>query len=492
MVLLVVDVGTTHCKAGLFHEDGRVLRIASERMPVGEACWGSATFEPEAVWQTVLSAIRAVSDAAGFPAIAAVGIASMAETGLLLDRQRGTPRTPFFPWFDMAAEAHAEQFTKHGSEIERFSTFGIYPSFKCSLAKALWVRDHAPEALDGAVWLSVADYVAYRMTGQMATDPSLACRTYAFNLHDQRWHASWLQQFSLSADLFPAVLPGGTPVGIVVDDLLEHIGLRRGVPVAICGHDHVCAAFGAGATLPGRVFDSMGTAEALVGTVHVQTLDERAYNSGLSFGVMPFHDGLYWIGGCSASGGSLEWIGRMLNEPPLSYEQIAALESSMDNAPGEIVYLPHLAGSGAPHHHPTARGAFFGLSARHTRVDLLKAVLEGTAYQMESIRRVAESLADQPVRSITAAGGGTRHPRWLQIKADVYGAPIHVPATDEATLFGAALIGGIGCGVYRDADEALAVAAAQPITTIEPDMERHKMYTACFEQFAKWQRMVCC
>lgn len=492
MALLVVDVGTTHCKAGLFHEDGRPLQIASERMPSGDIRWGSATYAPEDVWQTVLSAIHTTMRAANDPAIAAVGIASMAETGLLLDRRSGTPRTPFFPWFDTAAEAHAEQFARHGSAVEQFSTFGIYPSFKCSLAKILWIRAHAPHALDGAVWLSVADYIAFRMTGRMATDPSLAGRTYAFDLHEQRWHTAWLSQFDLPDDLFPAVLAGGTPVGAVADDSLAQIGLRRGVPVAVAGHDHVCAAFGAGATQPGRVFDSMGTAEALVGTIHARTLDERACRSGLTFGIMPFHDGLYWIGGCSASGGSLEWIGRMLNDPPLSYAQIEALEDGMDSAPGEIIYLPHLAGSGAPHHNPAARAAFFGLRAGHTRADMLKAVLEGTAMQMESIRRAAESLDGQPVRVITAAGGGTRNRRWLQIKADVYGAPIHIPATDEATLFGAALIAGIGCGAYRDAGEARAVAAAQPTTTVAPDMERHAMYTEFFEQFAKWQRVVCC
>ncbi|HEU5014898.1 MAG TPA: FGGY family carbohydrate kinase [Roseiflexaceae bacterium] len=492
MALLVVDVGTTHCKAGLFHEDGRALQLASARMPSGEVCWGSVTYAPEAVWQTVLHAIHDAITAAGRPAIAAVGIASMAETGLLLDRRSGAPRTPFFPWFDPSAEASAEQFASHGSELERFRAFGIYASFKCSLAKALWVRDHATDALDDATWLSVADYVAYRMTGQIATDPSLAGRTYAFNLAERRWHDDWLQQFNLSADLFPPVLPSGTPVGTLSDAAVTQLGLQHGVPVVIAGHDHVCAAFGAGATLPGCVFDSMGTAEALVGTLHEQTIDERMARSGLTFGIMPFHDGLYWIGGCSASGGSLEWISHMLSDPPLSYEQIAALEKCMDAERGDIIYLPHLRGSGAPCHNPAARGAFIGLSASHTRADLLKAVLEGTAYQMELIRQAAEAVTDQPVQAITAAGGGTRNRRWLQIKADVYGAPIHIPATDEATLFGAALIAGIGCGVYRDADEALAVAAAQPGTTIEPDMERHQMYMERFEQFAKWQRAVCC
>ena len=492
MALLVVDVGTTHCKAGLFHEDGRVLQITSERMPSGEVCWGSATYAPEAVWQTLLCAIHIATNMAGRPAIAAVGIASMAETGLLLDRRSGTPRTPFFPWFDTSAEAHAQQLACHGSELERFCAFGIYPSFKCSLAKVLWVRDHAPDALDDAVWLSMADYVAYRLTGQLATDPSLACRTYAFNLTTRRWDAAWLQQFDVPADLFPPVLPGGTPVGTVADGSLEEGDLLRGVPVAVVGHDHICAALGAGTTLPGRVFDSMGTAEALVGTIHGQALGERAYRSGLTFGVMPFHSGLYWIGGCSASGGSLEWLSHMLNDPPLSYEQIEALQNSMDSAPGEIIYLPHLAGSGAPYHNPTARGAFIGLSARHTRIDLLKAVLEGTACQMELIRRAAEAVTDQPVHAITAAGGGTRNRRWLQIKADVYGAPIHVPATDEATLFGAALIAGLGCGVYRNVDEALAVAAAQPTMIVEPDTERHSIYPERFEQFGRWQRAVCC
>jgi xylulokinase len=413
----------------------------------------------------------------------------MAETGLLLDRRDGTPRTQFLPWFDTAAERYAGLVARQAPELERFGRFGIYPSFKCSLAKILWAHDRMPSVVDDAVWLSVADYIAYRLTGVQATDYSLAGRTYAFGLRDRAWEAAWLRQLGLPAELFPPARPSGTPLGAVAGHAWEPIGLAPGTPVAIAGHDHVCAAFGAGAVAPGRALDSMGTAEALIGAADRMPLDEAGLRSGLTFGILPAVDRWYWLGGLSASGRSLDWLRGILGEPALSYAELQELQERMDARPGAILFLPYLAGSGAPHPDPAARAAFIGLSADHTRADLLKAVLEGAAFQMESIRRAAERVIGRPIDSIVAAGGGTRNPRWLQIKADIYGARIDVLEDAEATLFGAALVAGVGCGLYRDADEALAVAARRQALRVEPDAERRRIYAGLFErEFQSWQQ----
>ncbi len=233
----------------------------------------------------------------------------------------------------------------------------------------------------------------------------------------------------------------------------------------------------------------MGTAEALIGATERLPLDEGGFRSGLTFGILPVVDRWYWLGGLSASGGSLDWMRGVLGDPPLSYDELQALQERMDTTPGTIMYLPYLAGSGAPYPNPAARGAFIGLSANHTRGDLLKAVLEGTAYQMESIRRGAEGIAGRPIDAIVTAGGGTRNRRWLQIKADIYGARVSALNSVEATLFGTAIIAGVGCGIYRDTAEALAVVASRPAVTIEPDAGRHRLYAGIFEQqFKPWQQ----
>lgn len=488
MAILVVDVGTTHCKAGLFAEDGAALGVATRPTPRGRDGRGAAILPPEALWGAVAAAIAEVL--AGRPAVAAVGVAGMAETGLLLGRRDGRARTPLLPWFDDAAAPSAGWLARQADPAERFAALGIYPSFKVSLAKILRAAEPDRGILDGAVWLGAPEYIAHRLGAAHGTDHSLAGRTYAFDLRARSWDAAWLRQLGLPPDLFPPAGPSGAPLGRSGPELAG-LGLAPGTPVAVCGHDHICAAVAAGAVAPGRAFDSMGTAEALIGALEAPPEPAAAMASGLTFGLLPLGGRWYWLGGLSSSGGSLDWLRGILGDPPLSYAELHALQESLGPQPGELLYLPYLAGSGAPLPAPAARGAFIGLSAAHTRADLLRAVLEGTAYQLESIRRAAAALTGAPPATIGVAGGGARNRRWLQIKADVYGAPLDALADDEATLLGAALVAGVGCGVYADAAEALAVAARRPAARVEPDAARHQLYAARFERdFAPWQRQL--
>lgn len=486
MTLLGLDIGTTHCKAGLFAEDGTALSLATRAMPRVTVADAPA-YPPEGVWEVILGVIAAVLAAAPPVSVAAIGIASMAETGLLLDCQSGEPRTPLVPWFDTAAAPAAAVVTEAAPTGEHLARFGIRPSFKCGLAKLLQLREADRALLAGAVWLSVADYVAYRLTGALATDESLAGRTCAFSLPERAWDAAWLDRFDLPVALFPPVAPSGTPVG-VTGGAARAGGLAAGILVAIGGHDHVCAMIGAGVGAPGQALDSMGTAEVLVGALAPQPLGAAALRAGLTFGVMPLTGTYYWMGGLSSAGGALDWLRGILGDPPLSYPALAALQGTLTPEPGDLLFLPYLAGSGAPLPNPAARGAFIGLTADHDRAALLKAVLEGTAFQMEAIRRAAGALNDGAIETLVVAGGGTRNPRWLQIKADVYGVPLDIGAADEAALLGAALIAGVGCGLYPDAATALAVAAARPRECVVPDTARQRRYAEKFvEEFLPWQ-----
>lgn len=486
MSTLAIDVGTTHCKAGLYALDGAALAIAARPTPRERSAAGDIVYSPEALWEAVAAAIGEAMAAAGRPQVAAVGVASMAETGLLVERAGGAPLTPLLPWFDRGAAPYAAQLAGEAPGLAGFGAFGIHPTFKCSLAKLLQARERWPAAR-GGVWLSAADFVAQRLCGAYATDYTLAGRSYAFNLRARDWDAGWLRRLGLPADSFPPALPAGTPVGRT----LGGAGLPPGIPVAICGHDHVCAALGAGVAVPGTAFDSMGTAEALVGAAGEPLLDEAAMRSGLMFGLLPLAGGHFWMGGLSASGGSLDWLRAILGDPPLSYAELGRLAAALEPGPGDLLYLPYLAGSGAPTPNPAARGAFVGLTAEHTRADLLRAALEGTAYQLEAIRRSAERVAGARIERIVAAGGGSRDRVWLQIKADVYGLPIAALAGDEATLLGAALIAGAGCGLYAGPAEALAVAARQPATTVAPDEGRHRAYADRYTTgFLRWSRLL--
>lgn len=480
--ILSLDLGTTHSKAGLFTQDGILLKAASRDVVTHHHPSGSAYFDPAELWAAVVDLITEVTQDMDAREISAMGIASMAETGLLIDNQSGEPRSTLIPWFDPAATPQADILQQSGDPLVRFRRSGIRPNFKCGLAKLLWLQQENPGLLKNATWLSTADYVAYKLTGNMATDYSLAGRTYAFRIDQKTWDEEWLQALGIQADLFPPAVPSGQPVGEIISGAASLTNLVQGTPVAICGHDHVCAALAGVGINSGRIFDSMGTAEALLGSLDKEALGEIEYQSGLVFGCHVAGGGYYWMGGMSASGGSLEWLRRLLGQPPLTYQDIDHILEGAKPEPTGILYFPYLSGSGSPHTDTLTRGAFVGLTKDHTRSDLVKAVLEGTAYEAEFIRQAAENILGTTIDSITASGGGTHNPHWMQIKADISGCTIEAPAIHEATLLGAALVAGIGIGLFADPQEAISAVQKNPGHSYKPNFSQNKTYQRIYQE----------
>lgn len=481
-MLISLDLGTTHSKAGLFNQDGSLIKTASRDVVTHHHPSGNAYFDPDELRAAVVKIIREVTHDIHPAKIVALGITSMAETGLLIDNQTGEPRSPMIPWFDAAASAMVDLLKEAGDPLERFRRSGIRPNFKCALSKLLWLHQEEPSLLEDSFWLNTADYIAYFLSGNIFTDYSLAGRTYAFRIDEKTWDDDWLETFGIPADLFPPAVPSGQPIGEITQEAASLTGLLEGTPISICGHDHVCAAFAGIGIDAGRVFDSMGTAEALVGNLDKELLGAEEYHSGLVFGRHVAGGGFYWMGGMSASGGSIEWLRSVLGDPPLSYQELVNLLEMVPPESTGILYFPYLSSSGSPHTDILARGAFVGLTINHTRSDLIKAVLEGTAYEAEFIRRAAQVILDKEINFITASGGGTRIQPWMQIKADVSGCTIDVPATSEAALLGAALVAGIGVGVYTDADEARSMIRTEPGRVYQSNDSINLTYRRLYEE----------
>jgi sugar (pentulose or hexulose) kinase len=484
--LLAVDLGTTHVKAGLFAGEGTSIATAGRPTPTRTHAAGWSYYDPEELWAgvvaTMVEVLRSVSVPPGCPPPCALGITSMAESGVLLDRATGKARSPFLPWFDRAAQPQGEFISRQGDALQRFRCTGIRAGYKCGLAKVLWLEEREPGITRGTVWLSAADYVAWRLTGQMATDYSLAARTAAFCIGPKRWDAPWVAQFGLDAALFPPARPAGEVVGRLLAEPAARLSLPAGLPVSIAGHDHLSAALALGVGASGRVLDSLGTAESLVGALPERQLGDQEYASGLTYGPHALPGRYFWMGAQPASGGSLEWLRRQLGQETLSYDELAALAPPPGAGPTDLLFLPYLLGRQVPQLEPGARGALVGLSASHGRADLVQAVLQGTAYEMELIRRTAERTNGVAIGEIVATGGGTRFPGWLQLRADVSGCRFLVSSVAEAALLGAALLAGVVCGLYPDVATAQQAAAALPAETLLPDPARHTAHVAMLEQ----------
>ncbi len=481
--LLGVDIGTTHCKAGTFDLAGAVIRLASRPTPTGRTAEGHPYHDPEALWGAVIAVIREVLANTPERCVEVVGVAGMAEAGLLVDVADGTPRTEILPWFDPRSTEQIESIVRESDPWSLFRRTGLRPSFKYGLSKILWQRQRSPDIISGAVWLSVPDYIVYRLTGRMVTDPTLAARTYAYDLTEGAWDTAWIRHFDLDSALFPEVHASGTPAGNVTPSAAQTTGLRLGTPVAVSGHDHICTLLAAGIAAPGPVLDSIGTAESVLGVLDGLKLDQATFESGLTIAPHVVGGLWCWQGGAPAAGGSIEWLRAQLGEEPLSYDRLVELLAEVDLEPGDILYVPYLAGSGAPVHNLHVRAAFAGLSASHGRADLVKAVLEGTAYEFESIRRAAEGLTGVPIHEVVVAGGGARNPRWLQIRADVSDCACRTLSLPDATVLGAALTAALGCGLLSDLANVTEIAqhSRDDRRTFIPETSRHTRYRHLYE-----------
>jgi xylulokinase len=337
----------------------------------------------------------------------------------------------------------------------------------------------------------VAELVAHRLTGELATNASLACRTAAFNVAERRWDDELLALAGLEAAQMPQVLPLGRAVGGLGSAAAARVGLRAGTPVAIAGHDHLVGAIGAGVTQPGQALDSMGSAEVALLVTRRPILTEEARLAGFSTGCHAVDGMACVMGGLQASGAMVEWFvdrflslasdGRSSDRGSVGRDDAERDDAERDDGsdpdrdgrytrfldvldraalgPAEPLVRPYLRGRTAPHHDLTASLEIAGLRESHGLPDLAAALVDGAAFHVrwmfEELGRVA-GMAPDRVRLI---GGGTRNPRWLTAKAALGPGRMELVRTDEAVALGAALVAGVAAGAYESVPEALADAA---------------------------------
>lgn len=451
-VLIGIDVGTTHLKAAAFSLAGEQLAVATVATPTDRLPDGGAQYDPEAVWQGVAACLAQVTAKVPGP-VAGVGIASMAEAGVLVG-QGGEPLYPAIAWFDPRTRGQAEALAQRPGREQLFQRTGQFLMPKFGLLKLLWIKENHPDLHARATgWLSMAEWIGLKLTGRPVSCPTLAARTLGYDLTAGRWMADQMAELGIRPVLFGEILPEGAAVGGVTVEAAALTGLTAGTPVGLAGHDHPAAALAAGVTQPGQMLDSTGTAEAVIGAISRPLLTPAGFASQISQGPLPV-PGLYGLqAGASASGGSLEWLKRELF-PGAEYADLTGLAEATGEEPTGLFYLPHLAGGGPPAVDPLSRGALVGLGLGTTRGAIVKAVLEGTAYELRRMVTAMEELVGAPFTRLVVTGGHLHNPLWLQLKADILGRELVVPEVAEATLLGAALLGGVAGGLFPDARAA--------------------------------------
>ena len=445
-LLLGIDLGTTFCKAGAVSLDGVELSHARERTPWRRA-GGHTDADPRALLEACLAAARAALAAAPAGRVLAVGVTSMAESGALLDAA-GEPAAPAIAWHDPRGRDEAHALLERMGGAARLSQLtGLEPTPIYSLFKYRWLRDHEPGAARGVRWLSLAEWVVHALGGRAVAEPSLASRTALLDVHRRAWSPELLDLAGAPPGMMPELLEAGSPAGTVRRGLQE----ARGAVLAVAGHDHSCAAIGAGAVLSGDVFDSCGTAEGFLRVLTPPVAPERvaqAAQGGVSlvWHVLPGRHAL--LGGFEsglALQRFLDLLGVGSNGDGRERLDQAALELSPD-ALGMAV--DQVAGE---------RATLAGIPHDASPAAAWRAALEALAALGVGMLATIEAVAG-PMQRPVVAGGGARGAGVLGVKRRALG-PFELSSVHEPGVRGAALVAGCAAGAYPSLDELPAPGA---------------------------------
>lgn len=479
-LLVGLDIGTTSIKAIIFDTQGQTVAQASLRTPTHYPRPGWAYFEPEELWQTTVQALRtAVAQVEQPNRITGIGVASFAETGVPLDEHGTAASGEAIAWFDNRTGPQADWLAQQIGPERLFAITGISLQPIFGLFKLLWLRDNQPEVFARTrLWLNMADYITYRLSGIPATDFSLASRMMGLDLHNLRWSEEILNIMGIAPSTLAPLQFSGTRLGLVRADVAATTGLPPSAQVAVGGHDHVCGALALGVTEPGDVLNSMGTAEAIFLPITKPLLDPQIGVQGYAQGVHVAGN-YYGMGGMYTSGACVDWF----RESCAAGADYATLIQEAEQVPAGSLgayFLPHMRMANPPHLDVLARGAFIGLRTDVKRGALFRAVLEGLSYEIRNTLEPLIRYAGLPgVHKIYVTGGGAYNELMLRIKANVLNQTLAVVSVKEATALGAALLGGVGAGVYADLPSALRqVCYTQE--EVQPSAAEAQFYAAGF------------
>jgi xylulokinase len=462
-ILVGLDVGTTGVKALTVSPEGDVLAQIEEAYPLSTPQPGWAEQDPEDWWRAAESALGklAVANLAG------IGLAGQMHGLVVLDERERVLR-PAILWNDQRTGAECAEIEERLGlrRLVQLTGNRALPGF--TAPKLLWLRRHEPEVYERiAHVLLPKDYVRLRLTGERAIDATDASGTLLFDVAGRRWSDEVLAALEIPSEWLPRVVESPVMAGHTSD----------GVTVAAGAGDQAAGALGVGVDRPGPFSVVLGTS----GVVFAALEDFAADPEGRLHSFCHAVPGAWHAMGVMLSAaGSLRWF-RDAAAPGESFETLVAGAEPWPPGAEGLFFLPYLAGERTPHADPDARGAFVGLSLRHDRGALVRAVLEGVAYGLRDSLELLQELGVEPQVG-RVSGGGARSDLWVRIVASVLELPLERAVVEEGAAYGAALLGGVAAGVFADVHEAVETCV-RVRDRIEPEPGWAETYASGYKRF---------
>jgi len=486
--LLGIDVGTGGTRALLIDGSGRVLASrTADHKPFASPQTGWAEQDPLDWWRACCEAVRQLLSSSSTPnaEIAAVGFSGQMHGAVLLDAA-GTPLRPALIWCDQRTADEAREITEQVGE-DKLIAWTCNPALtNFTLTKLLWVRKHEPQLFDRFRTLQLPkDYVRYRLIGDYGMDMADASGTLLLDVAHRRWSAEMSKAWRIDPSVLPRLFESCEVCGEVSKEGAEATGLAVGTAVVAGAGDQAAGAVGLGVVSPGAVHATIGTSGVVFASTDRPAMDPHGRLHTFCHAVP---NRWHVMGVTQAAGQSLRWFrdqfGTVAKPEGDPYDALAAEAATVPPGSDGVMWAPYLMGERTPHLDPEARAALVGLAANHRRAHVIRAIMEGVAFSLRDSFAIFEEMK-VPVKNIRLGGGGARSRLWRQIQADVYGHAVEIVETEEGAAYGAALLAGVGAGVWKDVDEACR-QAVHISSVVEPNRESSAVMQ---RQYCRYRRM---
>ena len=480
---LGLDIGTSGVKAILVAPTGDVVAGATAPLTLSTPKPGWAEQDPEDWWQATIQSIRGVLSQKPGEDVSAIGISGQMHSSVFLDRAGNVVR-PALLWCDGRTTAECDEITRRAGGEDHLRDWVRNPALEgFTLPKVLWLRNHEPDAYARVATILLAkDFIRFRLTESLATEPSDASGTLMFDPARREWSDEILEATGVPRSLLPDIGESAQVLGRVTTMAAQITGLRVETPVVGGGADNACGAAGVGVVTPGEAVASWGTSGTVLAPTAAPLVDPRLRAHTFCH-VVPTT--WYVMGVVLSAGGAFAWyrdqLARELTASGGADAKLDAEAASVPPGADGVTFLPYLQGERTPHRDASARAAFLGLTLAHSRAHMTRAVLEGIAFALRDSLSILQELGLSPTQ-LLLTGGGAKSPFIRQLQADVYGIPVTTVNREEGPAYGAALLGAVGVGGFPD----LAAAARATLTrgaAEQPDSRAHRDYQTVYDRF---------
>ena len=486
-VFLGIDIGTSGTKTLAVREDGNILSSATVEYPLYSPKPGWSEQDPADWWKASVASVKQVMKKAKLKAgdVGGIGLSGQMHGSVFLDKSGKVIRKALL-WNDQRTAAECAEIEKLAGGRKRLIKMVADPALTGFTApKILWLRNNEKKNFDRTVQVLLPkDYVRFELTGEFATEVSDASGTLLLDVVKRKWSKALLGKLDLDPALFPKMYESEDVTGGLTKSAAKLMGLNEGTPVVGGGGDQAASAIGNGIVRKGVVSATMGSS----GVVFAHSDDVQVDPEGRLHTFCHAVRGKWHVMGCVLSaGGSLQWFRNQLCGEEIAaakkkkidpYELITAQAADAPAGSEGLFFLPYLSGERTPYADPNARGSWVGLSLRHGKGHMARAVMEGATFAMRDSLEIAADM-NIPVREVRLSGGGARSEFWRQMQADIYGKTVVTINAEEGPAYGVALLAAAGTGAYKDVVEACN-STISVVTKTKPTASAKKAYNKAY------------